>query len=964
MISQPILDDLLRREHQALYRRHLGRKGLAALALMLVVALVVLTLDRSLLLPMGTYWVFRAALTGAIAGGMLLVAISFRKRFSLPAVALSVERDSDQHDNRLINATLFLRHAQADHRKVGQLLLSEVTEAQFSRFQEALHRSHPELRSFVLLNGLLLIGFALLVALDPAASRRSLTRLTDCIGNPATGAFTRILSLQPGNVLIKPGDALTIRARMGGPLPRDVHFEFRGGNGFRDVRRGRRVSPEKNGPSWECRLEQLFQPLRYRVVAPPAISAWYSVDIATPPALVDWRLEVTPPRYTGMKLVAVDKKQGGGSTVVVGSTLALTGTASEPLRRATALLGDKPVGELTEVKGKAFAGTFAVGTAGKLSLRLESAHGIDAAYPIPVVLVPDALPTIVPVDAGAKISITALGRVSIAFRADDDWGVSRTGVELLAADDKGTDVAVFRPAPGTATRHLEGRLSVEASRLSLLPGKSVRIRLFAEDNREPAVNNRSQSFPIEVSLEDVKDAAKDRKATMETSADLLTELIRLQDENIKATQKLLDSMTAGKSVATEPIRDVHAVQCKIQENARSIMASPGSLGDIASRLSELLKREMPAAIGTLDRAVNDSAQAGRRTACGESLVFQKRILAVLTGIKAGLQFEAVFQDRKDLLSLFRLLIAKQQKNLQETIEAQKRAKNASDFGKGLARVEDQIAGELTSFREQSHVLISGPSGTDEFAAKLREACDLLDKEKAFEKMVTAAEVLEGGNLADGVAREREILGILLKALNVLNKWNADQAKEVVAKASEMLKEMDKALKDMQDKQTKIVNATRDLAREGKLDEKMREKLREMDKQQEPMAELVEKMAQDLYQFPELPVCNELNAKMREVFEDVEQAKDSANAPAIEIAVQKEDALLDAIKNTKKRVEDVEMWLPDVPDNIVWNMESFDADEFPNMPLVPLPDELEDIVGNLLDQAKSVAEQSQDTRGTI
>jgi hypothetical protein len=129
-----------------------------------------------------------------------------------------------------------------------------------------------------------------------------------------------------------------------------------------------------------------------------------------------------------------------------------------------------------------------------------------------------------------------------------------------------------------------------------------------------------------------------------------------------------------------------------------------------------------------------------------------------------------------------------------------------------------------------------------------------------------------------------------------------------------------------------------------------------------MAAMLEQLANDLYQFPELPVCNELNSKMREIHEDVEQAMGSENAPAMEIAVQKEDSLLDAIRKTKERVEDVEMWLPDVPDNIVWNMESFDTDEFPEIPLVPLPDELEDIVGDLLDQASDVEAQSQDTTG--
>ena len=93
-----------------------------------------------------------------------------------------------------------------------------------------------------------------------------------------------------------------------------------------------------------------------------------------------------------------------------------------------------------------------------------------------------------------------------------------------------------------------------------------------------------------------------------------------------------------------------------------------------------------------------------------------------------------------------------------------------------------------------------------------------------------------------------------------------------------------------------------------------------------------------------------------------QALDSEKSEAIEIAVQKEDNLLDAIRNTKERIEDVEMWLPDFPDHFIWNMESFDTDEMPEIPLVELPEELEDIVGELLEQDTQIDMQSQDTTG--
>jgi hypothetical protein len=250
----------------------------------------------------------------------------------------------------------------------------------------------------------------------------------------------------------------------------------------------------------------------------------------------------------------------------------------------------------------------------------------------------------------------------------------------------------------------------------------------------------------------------------------------------------------------------------------------------------------------------------------------------------------------------------------------------------------------------------------ELGARVREVYDLFDARGVYENMLAAAEALDAADFAAAIQTQEEVLKVLLEGLDILNRWRVRNARERLDKALATLADLAEHLDDMEAKQAEIVEVTRDLTKRGILDDDVREALGKMDREQEDMGKLVEKLAQDLYQFPELPVCNELNSKMHEIFEDVEQAANSENTPSLEIAVQKEDSLLDAIRNTKERVEDIEMWLPDVPDNIVWNMESFDTDEFPDIPLVPLPDELEDIVGELLDQAASIEAQSQDTTG--
>ena len=83
----------------------------------------------------------------------------------------------------------------------------------------------------------------------------------------------------------------------------------------------------------------------------------------------------------------------------------------------------------------------------------------------------------------------------------------------------------------------------------------------------------------------------------------------------------------------------------------------------------------------------------------------------------------------------------------------------------------------------------------------------------------------------------------------------------------------------------------------------------------------------------------------QVFEDVEQQKGSEAEAAKEIAVDRDEGMLEALDKVKERIADMEQWLMDKPDNIKWKQEAWDKNEMPDVPLVDLPEELEDLVGD-------------------
>lgn len=98
----------------------------------------------------------------------------------------------------------------------------------------------------------------------------------------------------------------------------------------------------------------------------------------------------------------------------------------------------------------------------------------------------------------------------------------------------------------------------------------------------------------------------------------------------------------------------------------------------------------------------------------------------------------------------------------------------------------------------------------------------------------------------------------------------------------------------------------------------------------------------------------LASQFHTVYQEVEKAAAELYAKKIELAVPLEQS---GLEMAEELLHNLEKWLPDTPDTIQWLME-----EPPDMPLPPLaelPMELEDIVGELLDEEAAMTEDIED-----
>ncbi len=929
--------------------------GLLSLAAAVIwFSLLFVVTDLLLQLPTFWCWVsFLLLVLGAI-GTIAFIVRQVRCRMSAESISTLIERAVPGLRNQLINVVQFALSDQPGEAELAEMILAERPVS-----LDHLHSRRLFPRVW-LLYPLVLFGCGALVSLLVfAASQQGYTTSLKRLLAPMAGVppytLTQIAKVEPGDTAVVRGNALSISASFEGVLPTKPVVEI-------DIDKlpSRRLPMESEAGGdgrFSVRTPSLFRNARYRIRGGDARSEWYTIRVDSLPALKQWKLEATPPSYTGLKPLALDMDTEAGE-VPWGSTIKLTGESSQDLA-STALLQDQEEIAVQTIAGRReFSITGSLKTGVAPTVRLTSGAGLEARISLPVAITPDQSPTVDFLFRDRRLRAGRTDTLPVEFICTDNYGVRAVALEHILGPRQFAAVGIAKPA-GKHQRQFNGRFLVKMDTFKVKPGSRLRFRLTAVDFGPDAIRRQGVSRTIEVYVPLPQERRQETDLLSDKAKRTIRDLIVLQQKNLEQSREWEARLSRRTPFPKEAREALLITQTKVTELAKTLLGTGKILGDLQGPVRGLIENEMAQAVLAFKALVRapDQEQAAHLAA---GIKLETRILAVLRGMPKALEFERGYQEKADLLSSLRKIVVLQGRNLVAT----KKARTNGSKGEALAALvdaEDDVADRTSTFIEEARA--QAKSKTDDFGEQLKLVVNLMDgKHEVYEMMVTAAAQLEEVDYPAAIQSQEEVMKILIECLNIMDEWRVKKARETVEKARETLKEIKEKLTELEAKQTKIAEVTRDLAKRDKTDQEVKDELAKMDEEQEEMKADIEKMAQDLYQFPELPIANELNSKMREIYEDVEQAANSENEPTMEIAVQKEDSLLEAIKNTKERVEDVEMWMPDKPDNVKWDMESFDAEEFPEIPLVDLPEELEDIVGELLEQSEEIDAESQDSTG--
>ncbi len=213
------------------------------------------------------------------------------------------------------------------------------------------------------------------------------------------------------------------------------------------------------------------------------------------------------------------------------------------------------------------------------------------------------------------------------------------------------------------------------------------------------------------------------------------------------------------------------------------------------------------------------------------------------------------------------------------------------------------------------------------------------------------------------ARQRRIISTLesLLAMLVASPEPTEQQTKKggdLPNHAEELAKLKAALEEYMKQQQKILDTTTNLAKKPVDDftDKDKKTLDELVMSQEKLDAFMQQKLSDFSKLAEQDMANASMLKeLMEVYSEVTMAKDALKKKEIELAVSLEESGLELAKEITSNLE---KWLMDTPDRIKWDME--DPVAKTDTPMAELPEQLEDMIGELMEQQEDLFEAMEDT----
>ena len=184
----------------------------------------------------------------------------------------------------------------------------------------------------------------------------------------------------------------------------------------------------------------------------------------------------------------------------------------------------------------------------------------------------------------------------------------------------------------------------------------------------------------------------------------------------------------------------------------------------------------------------------------------------------------------------------------------------------------------------------------------------------------------------------------------------------LASRPDAFKKLDDQLKEFMKEQQKLLDQTAGLAKKpvDNYDDKDKKLIADLLQAQDKLDAFMKGALSDFSKNAEQDMANSSVAKEAQaIYSEVTMAKDALKAQAAEIAVPAEE---NGLEGAKELSSNLERWLSNTPDRQQWTQEELTQKS--DTPMPELPKELQDMIGELMEQQEDLFDQMEDQNANI
>jgi hypothetical protein len=213
------------------------------------------------------------------------------------------------------------------------------------------------------------------------------------------------------------------------------------------------------------------------------------------------------------------------------------------------------------------------------------------------------------------------------------------------------------------------------------------------------------------------------------------------------------------------------------------------------------------------------------------------------------------------------------------------------------------------------------------------------------------------------ARQRRIIDTLTAMLSLLHASQEPTTQpglpgDQLVSQADAFKKLSEELKQWMKDQQRVLDQTAGLAKKpvDNWDDADKKKLDDLKQAEDKLDAFMQEKIADFSKNSEQDMANSSLLKdLLQVYSETTMAKDALSKKASEMAVADEDL---GLEKAKELSSNIEKWLSNSPDRTQWNME--DPTSKTDLPMPELPKELEDMVGELMEQQEDLFDQMEDS----